>query len=230
MQHNYYLKSNKEQNLIQLKIGVAALFFNLLILVLSIVSGWYLLALLSITITLSIIAPFFDIPALKKKENLIYYSSLFIAEKEKKGKIIIHGGSLFDYVFVIDKKLNGKQRTDFIVQKYLEGLLNLMETCEKDNNTLVKIKGTTYIINGRTANKLGLKFIKTDYIQKLILTYNYANILISNSIAKRKIAFPKMTNIRTFEGELNELIKRKEFIRELNSKLKNTIANTVYKT
>ncbi|WP_456464341.1 hypothetical protein [Lutibacter sp.] len=227
MNHNYYLKSNKKQNQIQIKIGIVAFFFNLIVLALSIVSGLYILLLLSITITLSIIAPFFDIPTLKKNGKLTYYSSLFIAEKEKNGKIIIHGGSLFDYVFVIDKKLNGKQRTNFILQKYLEGLLNLIDTCVKNDNTSVKIKGTTYILNDRTANKIGLKIIKTDFIQKLVLTYNYVNVLISNSIAKRKISFPKMNNIRTFESELNELIERKEFIRELNNKLKNTIANTV---
>ena len=226
MQHNYYLKSRKEQNQIQIKIGVVALFFNLIVLALSILSGLHLLLLISITITLSIIAPFLDTPKLKKNGKLIYYSTLFIAEKEKKGKIIIHGGSLFDYVFVINKNLNGTQRTKFILQKYLEGILNLMETCEKNNNTSVKIKGTSYILNERTANKLGLKIIKTDYIQKLILTYNYVNILISNSIAKRKISFPKISNIRTFESELNELIERKEFIQELNNQLKKSIANS----
>ncbi|WP_339919775.1 hypothetical protein [uncultured Flavobacterium sp.] len=226
MQHNYYLKSRKEQNQIQIKIGVVALFFNLIVLALSILSGLHLLLLISITITLSIIAPFLDTPKLKKNGKLIYYSTLFIAEKEKNGKIIIHGGSLFDYVFVINKNLNGTQRTKFILQKYLEGILNLMETCEKNNNTSVKIKGTSYILNERTANKLGLKIIKTDYIQKLILTYNYVNIVISNSIAKRKISFPKISNIRTFESELNELIERKEFIQELNNQLKKSIANS----
>ncbi|WP_051554531.1 hypothetical protein [Maribacter antarcticus] len=96
---------------------------------------------------------------------MIYYSSLFITEKEQKGIIKIHGGSLFDYVFVLDKTLSGKQRTNFILQKYLEGLLNLIDVCEKDGNTLVKIKGTTYILNERTANKIGFNSIKTDIIQ-----------------------------------------------------------------
>jgi len=193
------------------------------VLALSIFSGLYFFPFLSIIITLSIIAPFFDIPTLKKKGELIYYSPLFIAEKEKNGIIIAHGGSLFDYVFVIDKKLTGKQRTNFILQKYLEGILNLIDDCEKNHNTSVKIKGTTYILNDRTAHKIGLKIVKTDFIQKLILIYNYVNVLVSNSIAKKKISFPKMTNIKTFESELKVLIERKEFIRELNTKLKNTI-------
>ena len=123
---------------------------------------------------------------------------------------------------MIEKTLSGKQRTNFILQKYLEGILNLIDACEKSHNTSVKIKGTTYMLNDRTAHKIGLTIIKTDLIQKLILIYNYVNVLVSNSIAKRKLSFPKMDQIKTFESGISELIKRKAFIIELNNKLKKT--------
>jgi hypothetical protein len=223
MNHPYYLKPKKEQNKIQIKIGFIALFFNVVVMVVSIFSGLYFLICISIVTTLSVIAPFFDIPALKKQGKLMYYSTLFVTEKEEKGSIKIHGGSLFDYVFVIDKTLSGQQRTNFILQQYLEGILNLIAVCEKENNTDVKIKGTTYILNERTGHKIGLNSIKTDFIQKLILRFNYVNILISNSIAKRKISFPKLNAIKTFESTIEELIKRRAFIEELNERLKNKI-------
>ena len=229
MDHKYYLKSNKEQFQIQIKIGAIALIFNLMVFALSLFFGLYFFVFLSIVITLSIIAPFFDVPALNKKGKLIYYSSLFIAEKENNGVIIIHGGTLFDYVFVINSELSGKQRSKIILQKYLEGILNLINECEKNNNTSVKVKGTSYILNERTANKIGLKFIKIDLLQKLILTFNYVNILISNSIAKRKISFPKINNIKTFESEITELTEYKEFIMELNDKLKSDIVEKNHK-
>jgi hypothetical protein len=223
MNHPYYLKPKKEQNKIQIKIGFIALFLNIVVMVVSIFSGLYFLICISIVTTLSVIAPFFDIPALKKQGKLMYYSTLFVTEKEEKGSIKIHGGSLFDYVFVIDKTLSGQQRTNFILQQYLEGILNLIAVCEKENNTDVKIKGTTYILNERTGHKIGLNSIKTDFIQKLILRFNYVNILISNSIAKRKISFPKLNAIKTFESTIEELIKRRTFIEELNERLKNKI-------
>ncbi|MFT6065909.1 MAG: hypothetical protein ACJAYY_000950 [Paraglaciecola sp.] len=223
MNHPYYLKPKKEQNKIQIKIGFIALFLNIVVMVVSIFSGLYFLICISIVTTLSVIAPFFDIPALKKQGKLMYYSTLFVTEKEEKGSIKIHGGSLFDYVFVIDKTLSGQQRTNFILQQYLEGILNLIAVCEKENNTDVKIKGTTYILNERTGHKIGLNSIKTDFIQKLILRFNYVNILISNSIAKRKISFPKLNAIKTFESTIEELIKRRAFIEELNERLKNKI-------
>ena len=139
--------------------------------------------------------------------------------------IKIHGGTLFDYVFVIDQKMNGKQRTNFIIHQYLEGLLNLIEKNENNKSENIKIRGTSYIINDRTAQRIGFKVVKTDNIQKLILLYNYFNVLITYSIAKGKLSFPNLKETKTFETTLKELGKRKDFIRNLNAKLKSTIAH-----
>ena len=158
---------------------------------------------------------------------MIYYSPLFITEKLKNGLIKIHGGTLFDYYFVIDKKMNGKQRTNFIIQQYLDGLLQLIEKYE--NNKKIKIQGTSYIINERTAEKIGFKIVETNILQKLILIYNYFNILASNSIAKNKLSFPNINKTKTFETDMSQLIERKEYIEKLNKSLISTIANNGYK-
>ncbi len=154
---------------------------------------------------------------------MIYYSPLFITEKPKNGLIKIHGGTLFDYYFVIDKKMNGKQRTDFIIHQYIVGILSLIEKHKKDER--IKIRGTSYILNERTAEKIGFEIIETDILQKIILIYNYFNILISNSIAKNRLAFPKLNKTKTFEADISQLLERKEYIEKLNKSLKNTIAN-----
>jgi len=227
LRHRFYIKSKKEQNQIQLLIGFFALMVILTTLIISWKTGIYLFVILIFPITLSIIAPFFDTPSLKKSGGLIYYSPLFLSEKPKNGMIKIHGGTLFDYVFVIDLKMNGKQRTNFIIQQYLEGLLNLIEEKENNNYENINIRGTSYIINDRTAQRIGFKVIKTDYIQKLILIYNYFNVLITYSIAKGKLSFPKLKETKTFETKLYELVERKDSIRNLNEKLKSTIANNV---
>jgi len=194
--------------------------------IISIYSGIYLIGILTFSITLSIIAPFFDMPSLKKNGRVIYYSPLFITEKPKNGLIKIHGGTLFDYYFVIDKKMNGKQRTNFIIQQYLDGLLHLIEKYENDKK--IKIRGTSYIINKRTAEKIGFEIVETDILQKIILIYNYFNILISNSIAKNKLSFPKLNKTKTFDADVSQLLERKEYIEKLNKSLKSTIANTMY--
>lgn len=227
MNHRFYNKNKKEQNKILIVIAFCSLAIILLSIIISFYSGIYLIGILTFAITLSIIAPFFDMPSLKKSGKMIYYSSLFITEKPKDGLIKIHGGTLFDYYFVIDKKMNGKQRTNFIIQKYLDGLLHLME--EYKNDKKMKIRGTSYIINKKTAEKIGFEIVETDILQKIILIYNYCNILISNSIAKKKISFPKLNKTKTFEANVSQLLKRKEYIESLNKSLKSTIANNVYK-
>jgi len=226
MNHPFFNKNKKEQNRILIVIAICYLTIILLSIIISIYSGIYLIGILIFAITLSIIAPFFDMPSLKKSGRMIYYSPLFITEKPKDGLIKIHGGTLFDYYFVIEKKMNGKQRTDFIIQQYLDGLLHLIQKYENDKK--MKISGTSYIINKRTAEKIGFEIVETDILQKLILTYNYFNILISNSIAKNKLTFPNLNKTESFESNISQLLERKEYIEKLNKSLKSTIANTVY--
>lgn len=226
MKHRFYTKTEKEQNKILLLIGFGAFIVILSFLFISFKTGFYLIGILVLSIVLSIVAPFFDTPSLKKSKKLIYHSLLFLSEKPKNGVIIIHGGTLFDYVFVLDKKMNGRQRTKFILQQYLQGLLNLIEQYEFNNkNGNLKVRGTSYIINESTAERIGFRINKTDFIQKLIITFNYFNILISSSIAKDKLSFPNLNDTKTFEATLNDLVERKEYIRNLNNKLKSTIAN-----
>jgi len=227
LKHKFYIKTKKKQNQIQFLIGFCTLIVIIASLFISWKTGIYLFVILTFPITISIIAPFFDTPSLKNSGKLVYHSPLFLSERPNNGVIKIHGGTLFDYVFVIDQKMNGRQRTNFIIQQYLEGLLNFIEENENNRADNIIVRGTSYIIKDRTAQRIGFKIIKTDFIQKLILIHNYFNILITYSIAKGKLSFPKLNETKTFETNLNELIKRKDFIRNLNEKLKSTIVNIV---
>ncbi|SFW14457.1 hypothetical protein SAMN02927921_00250 [Sinomicrobium oceani] len=217
MDHRFYTMSVSEQNRLQVVIAVSAFVFVIFTILIAVQSGIYLIGILSFAVTLSVVAPFFDTPALKKRGKLVYYSPLFIAEKPEKGIIKIHGGTWFDYYFVIDKEMNGKQRTRFILRNYLQGLLNLIEEFEDSGE--MKVRGTSYIINERTAEKLGFRTVETDFVQKVILVYNYFNILISSSMAKRRISFPALRKIRTFEADIRHLAECKEVIRNLNDRL-----------
>jgi hypothetical protein len=226
MEHRFYSKSKKEQIQIQAIIAFGASILLLLSIFISWITGVYLIGIFAFPLVISIIAPFFDIPSLKKSGKLIYHSPLFLTERKKNGVIKIHGGTLFDYVFVIDKKMNGKRRTNFILQQYLYGLLHFLEKLENTEIENLKIRGTSYMINERTVERIGFKVINTDFIQKLILMYNYFNILISYSIAKGKLAFPNLWDTKTFEAQLNDLIKHKKYLEELNDKLKRNLANS----
>ena len=220
LKHGFYLRPKKEQVWIQIKIGLASFLVFILILILCWRIDFFLPLIICIPIMLSLIAPFFDVPALKKSGDLVYYSPLFLAEKQKKDKITIHGGTLFDYVFVIDRELNGRRRMNFILQQYLEGLDRLIDCLHKENSGDLTIQGTSYILNERTAQKLGFQVVQTDFLQRCILIYNYFNLLVANSIAKGKWTFPKLGETKTFEAKLYDLIQRRELIKSLDEKLK----------
>jgi hypothetical protein len=63
--------------------------------------------------------------------------------------MVIHGGTLFDYYFTLDKNSSSRQK-NFILQQYLEGL---PDNCGKKGQNL-QIKATTYILNERTGKKI----------------------------------------------------------------------------
>ncbi len=92
LNHRFYTKSIKEQNKILFIIAISAIAIILLSIILSIYSKIYLIGIFTIIIVLSIIAPFYDMPSLKKNGSVIYFSSLLISEKPKNGLIKIHGG------------------------------------------------------------------------------------------------------------------------------------------
>lgn len=215
--HKFYTKTPKQQSTFQLKLGLAAFAVLILLIALSIYTGIYFIAVIGFSIILSLVAPFFDVPSLKKSGRMIYHAPLFITEKPKDGLIKVHGGTLFDYYFVIDRSMNGRERTSYIINEYLNGLLALLEAYTDEPH--LKVQGTSYIINKRTAEKLGFKIIETNGFQKLILIYNYFNILISSSIAKNKLNFPKIGNTITFESTIGELATHKEYIAKLKNQL-----------
>ena len=220
MKHRFYA-SRREQSNLQILIAAVAFVIVALAAVLAWISKIYLLAALIPFLVLTIIAPFFDVPSLKKSGKLVYRSLLFITEKPKNGVLKIHGETLFDYVFVLDRKQNGKQRSKVIIQQYLEGLLVLIREYENKNLDNLTLRGTSYIINERTAQRIGFNVVKSDSLQIVILLLNYFNILLSYSLAKNKLSFPKLNDSKTFETKLNDLAQRKDYISRLNEHLKN---------
>lgn len=219
MKHTFYQKSDSEQRRILWKFGTLLFLICSLILVIAFLSGFYLLGFL-IPVAILIAAPFLDLPMGRKNGKFIYYSPLFITEPERDRKIIVHGGTLFDYLYTISPDLNGPERTKFVLYGYLLGLINLISEYENQDEKDFQIRGTSYIINEKTAKRFGLQPVQTDFLQYLILLFNYIPITISNFFIKRKLHFPKFSDIKTYQGELSELARHKEKLIELKNKLK----------
>ncbi len=218
-EHGFYSKPVKEQRRIQIGIATVAILVNLVLGAASLSIGAYPLPMLFIAVTLSVVAPFFDVPSMKKKGKLIYYSPLFVAEEEKNGVIQIHGGTLLDYVFAVDRSLNGKQRTIQVLMGYIAGMLNLIESHRDRDFSEIRIRGTSYFINENTARRIGLQSTERSAVQTIILLYNYVNLTITHSIARATLSFPRMRNISTFEGRLSDVARNSKSLIRLRDKL-----------
>jgi len=217
--HPFFSKTKKEEIQFQVKIVFIALLFFSIFLIIGWLTKIYFLPFLIFVIIITVIAPFLDVPSMKDQGKLIYYSNLLITEKPKNNIIKIHGGTLLDYFFVIKNEWTAKKRRNYILQKYIEGILNLITELESKKDLDITFRATTYIINARTATKIGFHVVDTDIIQKAILMFNYFNLTISNSIVKKKIAFPKLNHIITFEATLKDLIAKKPLLIEINKRL-----------
>ena len=218
MNNRYFHLSDKEKRIFQLKLllisFLSILSIGIFIILISPKLAFLSVIIIAIVILLPI-APFFDVPSSIEKGSLKYYSLFLLAEQEKNKIIKIHGGTLFDYYFVFQKEMTKQERTKIVLLEYLKGLRNLVENTNED----VKIQGTSYIINERTANKLGLKKVATNGIQILIIFFNYINIMLSISLVNKSIAFPDLSKIKTFEGKISDMKEKEVFINNLIEKL-----------
>jgi hypothetical protein len=219
VEHPFFVKTQKQQYMIQLKILTYAVFINIILGSVFVLIGTGFLIFVSFVITLSIVAPFIDVPSGIKNGSLNYYSPLLIGETVKNGILKLHAGTLFDYYYVFSKKTSHSERKKQAFKGYIEGLVNLIELYETTRPNPIKIKATSYIINSRTAKKIGLRKVKTNLLGRFILYFNYFNLLCSLSLMNGKLSFPKLNNVRSFEGELDELIGKKDYFLALNNRL-----------
>lgn len=214
MTHKFYQKPESEQKRILWKSGGFLFFVCSSILVIAYLSDLYFLGFL-VPVVMLIAAPFLDLPMGRKNGKFIYYSPLFITEPEKNNKVVVHGGTLFDYLYTINPDLKGRDRTRFVLYGYVLGLIRFISDHENGNKDDLQIRGTSYIINHRTAARFGLKPVRTDFFQFMILLLNYIPITISYSFIKQSIHFPKISEIETYEGKLSDLSRNKEKLIQL---------------
>ena len=97
--------------------------------------------------------------------------------------------------------LDGRERSALIIGQYLEGLVKLIDQFQKDNSENLIVRGTSYILNKRTAKKIGFQVVQTDFLQRCILIYNYFNLVCVNSLAKGKLTFPKLEKFRPWRPD-----------------------------
>jgi len=218
MEHRFFQKPESNQRKILFFLGSLLFLFCLIIVLVAYLTGFYLLGAL-IPIAILIAAPFFDLPAGKKNGSFKYYSPFLITEPKKDGLVIFHGGTLFDYYYTLSPDIEGRERIRYVLYGYVLGFLRFISEHEKSDSEDVTIRGTSYIINPRTASRFGLEPVQKDFLQILILLFNYIPLTLSNSFLKQKLSFPKLFNVQTYEGNLEQLAAQKDELLLLKRRL-----------
>ena len=218
MNHRFFQKSESDQRKVLILLGGLLFLFCVIVVVVAHLTGFYLLGAL-IPIAILIAAPFFDLPSGKKNGSFIYYSPFLITEPKKDGLVVFHGGTLFDYYYAIPPELKGHERTRFVLYGYVMGFTRFISEHENEKTGDLKIKGTSYIINPRTASRFGLQPVQKDFSQVLILLFNYIPIMLSNSFLKQKLSFPILSNVQTYEGNFEQLAAQKDELLRLKHRL-----------
>jgi len=211
MKHKFYRKSDSEQRRILWKFGAILIVSCSLILLIVFLPGFYLLGFL-IPVAILIAAPFIDLPMGRKNGKFIDYSPLLISDQERENKIIVHGGTLFDYLYTNTPELKSRDRTRYILYGSPPGLINLISKYKNQDDEYLRIRGTSNIINKKTDKQFGLHPVQTDFPQYLVLLFNYIPITVSNSFKKQKLHFPKISEIKTYVGELSEATRIMEIL------------------
>ena len=219
--HPFFRLTEQQQNKFVMHAVLLALFALAIVGFIFYLLGILPLMLLVFAMGLTLLAPFVDMPGGIREGKLRYLSPFLIAEKERKGVIVVHAATLFDYYFLFDKTMPVAQRKRAVQQGMLEGVLQLISEYEhKDEEDVegLKVRTTSYIINARTAAKLGMQQQPTDGLQLMILYYNYFNLTASYSMLHKQLKFPSVKSVQTFEGSISELIKRKPLLLALQKR------------
>ncbi len=216
IRHRYYEKTPRQQRMALLSVVLLIVSPIVVISVISAIIGWYWIIPVIVWLGITFLAPFVDTPGLVKQGKLVYYSPLLLGQPGKHS-IRVHGGTLFDYCFVLTRNDNPAMRSRKVLLAYVQGLKQLI-ALHADEPSMTVI-GTSYIINTRTANKVGFKEVPKEGIQVVLLAMNYLVLTASFSMVKGKLTFPKLSQVRTYKATIDDLRHHLHFINHIERKL-----------
>lgn len=176
----------------------------------------YLLVFIIVPLYSFLITPLFRLTGI-----LAYKSPMLCVQVDPKKNYILHSGTSFDYFLEMRNVKGGTVFQNKILEYHLEGLLEIIREVEEEiiPKTTI-IKGSSYFFSERTAAKMGFQKIETDKNAMLILILDYLEIMWMYSRAKGRLAFPKLSDMKSVEITGEKLVTNKKSIERLYSILK----------
>jgi len=150
-----------------------------------------------------------------------YKSPMLLVLVDSKKNYALHSGTSFDYLVKMGNVKSGVTFQNKVLEYHLEGILKIIKEVEDEvisDSTI--IKGSSYFFSESTAKKLGFKIAPTNNFERLVIIFNYLEIMWMLSRTKGKLSFPKINNFKTVQTTGKELLEHKPFIENLFLKLK----------
>ena len=153
-------------------------------------------------------------PLLRLIGYLHYYSPLLLIIKRKKNIWEIHGGNMFDFFINMKWNNKGTQAQRLVISNYLKGLLEIINEIERSKKVNFELFGISYILNEKTAKKLGFSVEQVKLRRKFLFFLDYINLAIMYSFSKGEVSFPNI--LKTVKVSINscDLLKSKNKITE----------------
>ena len=113
-------------------------------------------------------------------------------------------------------KQKGADASKFIMINYLKGLLKIITEIEqKKVSNEITILGISYIINKKTAERLGFTVEKPGIYRRFLFFIDYFTLFLMYSFSKGRIAFPNIFKVKKVRITENKLVASKEKIKQI---------------
>lgn len=153
-----------------------------------------------------------------------YYSPMVVSFGNNKRLIDLHNGTSFDYLMEMSQVNPGIQWKSKMLYYYLEALLTIILQIENDSlPSNIVIRGSSYFLRQRSAEKLGFKVNNASILEKLNIILNYIDLIWMYSLTNGKLTFPNLSTISTVRTTGANLMEKKQTIIELKNRLESNI-------
>lgn len=155
-------------------------------------------------------------PLLRLSGLLNYYSPMLLVVKSKTQEWELHNGTTFDYILNMKWKQKGSNASKYIMINYLKGLLKIITEIEKNKlKEEITILGISYIINKKTAERLGFTVEKPNIFRRILFLIDYFTLFLMYSYSQGKFAFPNVLKVKKIKISGSKLIASKEKIAQV---------------
>ena len=124
--------------------------------------------------------------------------------------IDLHNGTSFDYLLEMRGIPAGFRWKQEMLLHYLNALLKIIELVEQGHiPPSVVVRGSSYFLSERNANRLGFTVTSTTSLEKLNISLNYIDLTWTYSLSNGRLTFPNLNNISTARITGEDLVKQK---------------------